>query len=193
MAAPGPCWQSVCSRVTRKHEQRVLLKGRSSPYPPGKEKGRYDDEKRPLSVIFVVVLVNSVLPLFHVSSHVTQYRAHLPHARKKTAKHSFDEILSCQAMLLVRKLVSPIEHMSYIASVAAVPRPFVSMLWSALTDHTQSTPKSNSTSSFKNCFFGQNRWSLGQMASCFVVSAGSTSANLHSESQTKYTAHADSH
>ena len=27
-----------------KHEQRLLLKGRSSPYPPNKEKGRYDDE-----------------------------------------------------------------------------------------------------------------------------------------------------
>ena len=27
-----------------KHEQRVLLKERSCPYPPNKEKGRYDDE-----------------------------------------------------------------------------------------------------------------------------------------------------
>ena len=26
------------------HEQRVLLKERSCPYPPNKEKGRYDDE-----------------------------------------------------------------------------------------------------------------------------------------------------
>ena len=30
--------------VTRKHEQRLLLKGRSTPYPPNKEKGTYDDE-----------------------------------------------------------------------------------------------------------------------------------------------------
>ena len=44
MAAPGPCWQSVCSWVTRKHEQWLLLKGRSTPYPPNKEKDRYDDE-----------------------------------------------------------------------------------------------------------------------------------------------------
>ena len=44
MAAPGPCWQSVCSWVTRKHEQRLLLKGRSTPYLPNKEKGQYDDE-----------------------------------------------------------------------------------------------------------------------------------------------------
>ena len=27
-----------------KHEQRVLLKERSCPYPPNKEKGRYNDE-----------------------------------------------------------------------------------------------------------------------------------------------------
>ena len=48
-------------------------------------------------------------------------------------------------MMPVKKLVSVTGHMSWIASVAPVATPFASMLWEALTDDTQWTPKRNTT------------------------------------------------
>ena len=69
----------------------------------------------------------------------------LTEAKTQAAKDSVDEILHGQAMLLVKKLVSLSGYMSWIVSVAPVARPFVSMLWRAVIDHTQWTPRSNTT------------------------------------------------
>ena len=64
-----------------------------------------------------------------------------PRPQRTTSMNS----LHGQAMLPFKKLVSFIGYMSRIASVAPVARPFVWMLWGALTDHTQRTPKRNTT------------------------------------------------
>ena len=53
----------------------------------------------------------------------------LAEAKIQTAKVSIDEILHGQATLPVKKLMSVIGYMSWIASVAPVARPFVSVLW----------------------------------------------------------------
>ena len=65
----------------------------------------------------------------------------LTEAKTQAAKNSIDEILHGHAMLPAKKVVSFTGHMSWIASAAPVARTFVSMLWRALTDHTQCTPK----------------------------------------------------
>ena len=52
----------------------------------------------------------------------------LTEAKNQAAEDNIDEILHSQTMLLVKKLVSFIGYMSWIASVAPVARLFVSIL-----------------------------------------------------------------
>ena len=85
----------------------------------------------------------------------------------QAANDNIDELLH------VHMLPVFIGYLSWIASVAPVPRPSVSMYLGALTDHTQWTPKRkhDEKAAFSRC----------QMAWRVAVSAGSTSANVHSE------------
>ena len=70
----------------------------------------------------------------------------LTEAKTQAAKDSADEILHGQAMLLVKKFVSLIGYMSVdCVSCASGQRPFVSVRWRAVIDHTQWTPRSNTT------------------------------------------------
>ena len=82
----------------------------------------------------------------------------LMEAKLVKLKETIDDLLQSKGMVPLQKLQLAVGILGWVTSAMPVARPFVAMLWAAITD--QRAPAKSTTIDFVRVWFSCDRWNV---------------------------------